>query len=266
MVLLARAPTGLSSAAVQTWRLPRRLRLAEQARHRRRVLLKPRAPTGPGEPPRLLARLLFSMTAEDEAAMRRLLLEQARRDYGAAIAAEARRLGYDIANVRVTDPTLLKELNERARFAAHSIRGTYNKDLEREIARIRREAPRANRHVYAHRLSRWDKRRADWKNHQIGVTEMGQTVNKARADFYDRNGIAAVARVVPRTAVCMTCAGYIGMGDMTVAEGRSLELPVHVNCDHEIEYDYSAVTSPLELPGALPAQEVLWTGGEIVEV
>jgi len=46
-----------------------------------------------------------------------------------------------------------------------------------------------------------------------------------------------------------------------VAEG----LLVH-NCDHEVEYDYSAVTSPLELPGALPGLDVLWTGGEIVEV
>jgi len=206
------------------------------------------------------------MTAEEEAKMRRLLLDQARRDYGAAIAAEARRLGYKVPNVRVTDPTVVKELNERAKFAAHSIRGTYNKDLEREIARIRREAPRANRNVYAARLERWDRRRADWKNHQIGVTEMGQTVNKARSDFYDRNGIAAVGRVVPRTAVCMVCAGYIGMGDMTVAEARSLELPVHVHCAHEIEYDYTAVTTPLELPGALPPVDVLWTGGEIVEV
>lgn len=256
---------GLGSApAVQTWRLPRHLRLAEQARKRRVRVLKPRRPTEPG--PRVMARLLFSMRAEDEAAIRRLLLDQARREYGAAIAAEARRLGYNIGSVRVTDPKLLKELNERAKFAAHSIRRTYNKDLDREIARIHRESPRANRHTYAARLKRWDQRRAEWKNHQIGVTEMGQAVNRARGDFYERNGIAAVARVVPRTAVCMVCAGYVGMGDMSVAEGRALELPVHVNCDHEIEYDYSAVTSPLELPGTLPALDVLWTGGEIVEV
>ena len=252
--------------AVQTWRLPRRLRLAEQARKRRIVVLKPRRPTEPGEPPRLLARLLFSMTAQDEANMRRMLLAQARREYGAAIAAEARRLGYNVGAVRVTDPKLLTSLNERAKFAAHSIRTTYNRDLNREIARIRREAPRANRHVYAHRLSRWDKRRAEWKHRQIGVTEMGQAVNRARGDFYDRNGIAAVARVEPRTAVCMVCAGYVGMGDMSVAEARALELPVHVHCDHEVFYDYSAATSPLELPGALPPLDELWIGGEIVEV
>jgi hypothetical protein len=202
------------------------------------------------------------MTREDEAGLRRHLLEHARRDYGAAVASEARRLGYNVPSVRVSDPVVLRDLNDRTKFAAHSVRTTYNRDLEREIARIRAETPRANRATYAARLERWDRRRAEWKNHQISVTEMGQVVNRARGDFYERNGIEAIARVVPRTAVCVTCAGYIGMGDMTVAEARSLELPVHVHCDHELEFDYGSVASPLELPGTL---DLLWTGGEIVE-
>jgi len=200
---------------------------------------------------------LFSYQASDVRALDAVLFTQARADYGAAVAAEARAAGYSIASVNVTDQAVMTALNERSGFAAKSIATTYNKDVRQEIARIRAEVPKANRWTYAKRLDAWEKNRASWKAEQIAYTEMGTTIQQAKMDFMRQNHLEPNGRVVPDTAQCGYCEELAGMGWMSFAEIEGLGLPAHVGCIHSAEFSYEGMT--------MPGIGDLWLGGEGAE-
>jgi len=187
---------------------------------------------------------LFSYQASDVRALDAVLFTQARADYGAAVAAEARAAGYSIASVNVTDQAVMAALNERSGFAAKSIATTYNKDVRREIARIRAEVPKANRYTYAKRLDAWEKSRASWKAEQIAYTEMGTTINQAQRDFVRMNHLEPRAHVVPDTGQCAYCEELAGQGWMDFWTAEGLGLPAHPGCIHSLELDYDTASLP----------------------
>lgn len=208
-----------------------------------------------GDVQRMVA-MVFDYHRSDIDALQQVLFEQARRDYGIAIAAEARAAGYEVANVRVLDRRVLTELNQRSRFAAESIAATHNRDLRGQIGRIAAETPKANRWVYASRLEQWEKSRVAWKSSQIATTELGETMQRAKTDFATANAVGAKARVMPLTAACPACAEMVGHGWMDLSEAMMYPLPLHVGCVHYLEIEYGRA--------GMPPLEELWLAGMAV--
>jgi len=159
------------------------------------------------------------------------LFGQATSDFGAAILQEARVAGYDLAgSLKVTDPMVLGDLRDRAQFAASSISDTYNAEMRRQIARIAEEVPTANRATYLKRLADWDAAR--WQKHlpSISVTELGTARNYAQVDFIYRNQLTGRARVDPQSAICPNCEDLVLEGWVSLEEGYTWSVPLHVNC------------------------------------
>jgi len=203
-----------------------------------------------------IVRMVFEYHQPDVDALHGVLFEQARLDYGAAMAAEARAAGYPVQGVRVFDQRVLADLDRRANFASRSIATTYNRDLRREIGRIAADAPKGNRWVFAKRLDAWEKGRASWKAEQIAYSEMGETINQAQMDFVHMNGLAPRARVVPETGQCAYCEELAGEGWMDFATAEGLGLPAHPGCIHSLELDYDTAS--------LPPLGDLFVGGQLL--
>lgn len=195
----------------------------------------------------------FSVGPGYEDLLAQELFEQASTDFGAAILQEARAAGYDLAgSLKLTDPTVLSDLRGRAQFAARSISDTYNAEMHRQIARIAEEVPTANRATYLKRLADWDAAR--WQKHLPGIsaTELSTARNYAQVDFIYRNHLTGRARVDPQSAVCPACEDLVAEGWVSLEEGYTWAVPLHVNCCHSLEVEYE---------GERP--ESPWLGGDL---
>jgi hypothetical protein len=194
---------------------------------------------------------------DDEEDRAKLLFSQSRRDYESAIREEVKGLGcMDPGRVILQEGTELKELSDRAKWAASSIANTYNYDLAQAILQVGRDAPRANRNVYYYRLSQWEQARAERKEPQINKTETAWAMNRAKEAFHKYNAILARAEVWPYPTVCPVCAEYVAANPYSSMDElyRRCELPAHVGCPHH--------GRPL-LDRKLTREECagLWTGG-----
>lgn len=173
----------------------------------------------------------FSVGPSYEDLLAQEMFKQATTDFGAAILQEAQAAGYDLAgSLKLTDPMVLGDLRGRAQFAARSISDTYNAEMRRQIARIGEEVSTANRATYLKRLADWDAAR--WQKHLPGIsaTELGTARNYAQVDFIYRNQLTGRARVDPQEAVCPDCEGLVAEDWVSLEEGYTWSLPLHVNC------------------------------------
>ena len=161
------------------------------------------------------------------------LLRDRRRYYEAELAVQAARVGCPGRSGNLSNGAILSELNQQSLEDATSIVNTYNYDLAIAIRYIRAETPTANRNVYASRLVTWGKNRAAWKNDQIAqYTEMSAR-SKAQADFYRYNSNFGTAEIVPKTAVCPICQGWIDRGaDIPLRTAMNNPGPWHPFCPH----------------------------------
>ena len=194
---------------------------------------------------------LVRMGQPDIDALHAHLFEQARFDFAAGMRAELERLGLRAGLIRVTDERVLAMLDQRARFAAESIANTYNRDLERQLARIGEAIPTANRQTYMAGLREWEADRIAARTPGISVTEFTTTHNTMQREFVQRNGLEGRGRVAPPEAAEHICEELVGQGWMPLDEAHQLDLPAHVRCIHFIEAEYDA-----------PDTGLLWTGGK----
>ena len=171
----------------------------------------------------------------DEEQMRGELLKVRRRAYEHELTLQARRVGCNGRQGRLTTGDTLSELNDDSKADAESMANTYNYDLAIAIQHIRNETPRANRHTYAKRLQSWETARTKWKAEQVARWTEGSARNRAQADFYRLNGIGGTAIVRPGSAAEPVCRGLINRGRIPLQEAMSIAMPVHVGCIHFFE-------------------------------
>lgn len=161
------------------------------------------------------------------------LLPAMRAFYEDELNIQAAKVGCPGRRGHVSNGQILSQINSVAEAHATTITATYNYDLAYAIKAIGAEVPTANRHVYAHRLITWETNRASWKNDQIALMTEGVIRAMALQDFYRHNGAGlGTAMLMPRTAVCPICQGWINRGWVPLAEAIRHPPPYHVNCPH----------------------------------
>ena len=199
-----------------------------------------------------LVHLAMRMTQEDVDRIKGELTKRRRLAYEDELTIQAGRVGCAGRRGSLTSGPSLPQLSDLSQRDAQSIVSTYNYDLSLAIEHIRQETPTANRHVYAHRLSKWETKRAAWKPGQIEQYTSGTARSLAQKDFYQFNDVQGYAVLQPTEAVCPVCQGWVKRGEVPLPEAQNNPPPYHVNCPHIWQ------TSP----NKVPKQECLnlWMG------
>ncbi len=146
----------------------------------------------------------------------------------------------------------LSALKKRAEWSAASIAKTYNKDLLAMVEAA--EADWVEAHGSKKGMTRlWlaktvrpaIQERDAWKETQIGVTEQTWVNDKARQDFFTRNGVDGRAKIEPGIAVCPICQEAVRDGWLPVAEAfRRWSPPWHPGCPHNIVVESAKESIP----------------------
>lgn len=169
------------------------------------------------------------------------------------ISIQLRRLGCADDKGVLKDGLEINRISAGTALDAASITNTYNFDLSKQIAKIRRDAPRANRHVYAFRLRAWDVQRAVWKSTQIADWATGEARRRALKKFVQKNNLGGFATLVPRTAAEEICQGWINRGKVPLEVAVNNAPPYHMGCPHNWQ-TFPAISK------IRPCEE-LWKGG-----
>lgn len=176
-----------------------------------------------------LVHLAMRRTLDDEERVRAELLRQRRAFYEDELTDQAARVGCPGRRGRLGEGPILSELNEASRDDAASIVNTYNYDLAAAIRQVHAETPTANRWVYAKRLGAWESKRADWKDPQIAqYTEMSAR-SLAQQHFHRFNATIGFAELMPKTAVCPVCKGWVARGEVPLRVAQEHPPPYHTN-------------------------------------
>lgn len=170
------------------------------------------------------------------------------------ISIQLRRLGCADDKGVLKDGLELNRISAETALDAVSITNTYNFDLSKQVSKIRRDAPRANRHVYAFRLRAWDVQRAVWKSKQVAEWATGEARRRALKSFVQKNNLEGYAMLEPRTAKEEICQGWIKRGEVPIEVAVNNAPPYHVGCPH------SWRTFPAISGASRPCEE-LWKGG-----
>lgn len=176
--------------------------------------------------------LLYRLQSDDIAKLEGQLLESRKRAWASALRAEAAEHGCKAApNAPRRED--LERLKDMCREDAKSIASTWNREVEREIDRIREATPRANRRTYYKRLEAWNTRRNEWKLPQISVTTDVTTRAYAQERFRSMNYSGGLLFVlVGPPAVCKICASMFAAGVVDQAYVNRHRPPFHPFCAH----------------------------------
>ena len=177
-----------------------------------------------------LVHLAMRYDSVDEDAWRVELLKARRSAYEDELTIQAGRSGCTGRIGRLTNNTILSEINKTCVRDAKSICNTYNYDMLAAATKIRAEIPTANRNVYAKRLADWKASRDGWKANQIAQYTLGTARAQAQQDFHNFNVMNGYAVLRPVEAVCPVCQGWVNRGrvPLTVATGNPP--PYHPSC------------------------------------
>jgi hypothetical protein len=188
----------------------------------------------------------------DEENWRGDILRRMRTAYDEELTIQAMRVGCAGRRGQLRNGPLLSALNDTAKGHAASIVNTYNYDLALFILNVGRQTPTANRFVYAKRYADWYTARSQWKDPQIGLMSMQVARTRAQQDFINQNGRMGSARLLPTTAVCPVCQGWINRGRVPLNVAMNNPGPFHQGCPH-----YWAIES-----GRIPRDQCpdLWMG------
>lgn len=178
-----------------------------------------------------IMRLAYEMRPDEEAVLAREIYAQRQAAWVDAIREEARRVG-----VKVTVPFPRGEEADLLRRAsitdAHSIVRTYNRDLERQIAKLYAENPRGNRYYYIKRIEQWHTERAAWKHKQIALMNDKTARYWAQQAFIENNRVSTHYRFAGPAPVCSDCATKFLLGIRDQAYVDENPTPLHPNCPH----------------------------------
>lgn len=161
--------------------------------------------------------------------------------------------------IDLTDPGLLAEVRATAWSTATQVTLTRNFEMAKQILKIGRDVPTANRYVYAARLRVWDAARSVWKSAQVVLDQAVRTIEGTVSRFLNRNKeIMGQFVVIPDTWALpeckFDCRGFILGGPYDLSEWSSVgPFPLHPNCPHRKDLVGDAM-------GNLPDQGEAWLG------
>ena len=202
-----------------------------------------------------LVHLAMRYDSYDQERIKGELLQAGRRAYESELTLLAVRMGCPGRSGSLTNGAYLSELNEIYVMHAASIVNTYNYDLAVQIDFLRAQNVRGNRHYYAYHLRQWHETRAQLKNEQIALMTDSVARTLAQQHFYANNGdLGSVAVLLPTTAVCPVCQGWIERGEVPVHEAMNHPPPYHVGCPHSWNFRKADKLSKEDC-------ELLWMGG-----
>jgi len=154
------------------------------------------------------------------------------RAYEKELQTQGRQVGCDQYRGQLSIGPEWVSLDSQSVTDARSITNTYNRDLARQINKIRRDVPRANRNTYAKRVRDWSRERDVWKDKQVRTQAANGARAQAQKDFYQNNGLTEGTAVLrPRTAVCPVCQGFINRGEVPVNVATGNPPPYHPSCN-----------------------------------
>lgn len=198
----------------------------------------------------LAKRYAVDETATVKAAIQRMT----RRAYEAELTIQASHVACNRQG-HLTNEFIMADLETDARDSSENITNTYNYDLAIAIQKISQQNRFANRHYYAKYLGIWETARDHWKIPQIQQYETGKARAQAMKDFYERNrDIIGIAALLPKTAVCPICQGWIARGTVPIRVAMNNPPPYHIGCPHRWH------TTPDRV--AKEACRDLWMGGD----
>jgi hypothetical protein len=179
-----------------------------------------------------LVHLAARMDEYDIDAIRTDLLRARRQAFEDELRIQAARVGCPNRSAHLANGPILHAIAEESERDAAGIANTYNYELAGQLEAIRQDTPRANRHVYARRVSAWaDKRNVD-KSSVIAQWTEGTARARALSEFVTHNGGFGSARLEPLTAVCPVCEGWIRRGEVPLRTAANNPPPYHPRCPH----------------------------------
>jgi len=179
-----------------------------------------------------ILKLLYHQTDEDVKALAETLLEQRKAAWESALRAEAAQFGYTgpVYPPRRED---LAELRRMSEEDARSIVNTWNRDVDRQLARLYQANRSGNRYYYAKHMEEWATARDVWKSRQISTYTEFSTKQYAQRRFWEMNGLRGARYVFDGPPpVCDDCRSLYGLGvvDQVVVDANPT--PRHVGCPH----------------------------------
>jgi len=148
--------------------------------------------------------------------------------------------GCDSTQAKLKTPAITKEIRRQSRADAKSIARTYNYHLAREIKRIAKDEPRANRHTYAARLRQWETGRAEWKDMEIAGNTRLTARTLAQKNFIKNNKARGQAYLAgPDPAAEEICQGWLNRGYVPASVADRNPSPFHPRCFHYWVFEIS---------------------------
>lgn len=195
--------------------------------------------------------LIYRMTDVEVEDLTARLLEQRKRAWRTAIAAEAAQCGYTgpAEGPRRHDLDYLRELCE---LDAASIARTLARDVERELQRLYDAHYRGNRYYYIKHMEAWAEQRNAWKAPQIARQTEMTVKGYAQQRFWQENGLRGERfYFAGPPPACGVCIGHFAAGLVDQQYVDRHPTPIHINCPHTWA---RAGTVPC------PSSEELWVG------
>jgi hypothetical protein len=210
----------------------------------------------PGDPSdsRLLRvmRLLYQMQPADIDQLTEELLDREKQSWRTAL--EEKATQYYGRALRAYDPVGadLSFLRDMARRDAESIARTFNRSVEKQLARLFTANPRGNRHYYARGMEQWATQRETWHAPGVANYTVQRTREYAKKRFLDENDVHPRGFILAGPSpVCGECIEVMGEGVVNRRYVSAHPMPAHFHCDHEWE----------EVPGAqAPPLAEVWLG------
>lgn len=145
-------------------------------------------------------------------------------------------------------------LMDVSRDDAASIRQTFNRELNNEIARLYNANPDGDRQYYITNLTGWADKRADYKDRQIALMNQKTARHYAQQRFRDMNKAQSQYRFIGPAPVCDDCAAQFAAGIVDQKHVDGNPAPLHPNCPHEwAMVDVVMGVSP----------DAIWVGAEV---
>jgi uncharacterized CHY-type Zn-finger protein len=182
-------------------------------------------------------------TESDEQEIARTIVDNSKESYRASLQSEYEEWGGVEQRASTPKGEELERLEDRAAWAAATIRHTYNLNLALEILRIGEENPEATEQYYEDELygaeDSWDAEYWKDKALQVAQIEVLWAIYRAIRDFYDHNQYRLDVEnyevlVMPLVAVCPVCQELVANNPYPSTEALSsvATFPVHPNCPH----------------------------------
>lgn len=190
-------------------------------------------------------RVAFELLPPDEDVLTDSIYRQRATAWRDAMTEQAERAGLRRAG-KLPSGEDAARLRAMSRDDAASIRNTYNRDLERQIAQLYAANPDGDRAYYIRELTAWADDRAAWKDRQITLYNQKTARFDAMQQFKAHNAIEGRHIFTGPAPVCDDCAEKFTMGEVGEQAVQADPTPLHPNCPHEWTLVGARVGVPLQ--------------------